>query len=92
MKNPWRVPFTLIMFSSLIFMSITLAVGFRVNRMTGDVEINSNETWSYDPMTIEWGDHWKGYCILGYFCALGMFSLAWFDFIKWERRMRDNGT
>jgi hypothetical protein len=85
MKNEWRVPLTILIFSSLIFTTLTLAVGFRINRVTGEVEINSNETWAYDPMEIEWGAHWKGYCILGFYFALGAFSWAWFDFMKWEK-------
>jgi hypothetical protein len=90
MKNEWRVPFTILTFSSLIFTGVTFAFGFTISRTDGSIQINSNDTWSYDPMEIVWGQYWRYWSLLGFYLSLGIFSYAWFEFMKDEKR-RNNG-
>lgn len=91
MKNEWRVPLTVIMFSSLIFVALTFLFGFEVDRITGEMVITSAVTntnmdqWTYDPMVAVWGSFWRYWCIAGYFGAISIFSIAWFDFMKWDK-------
>lgn len=92
--NEWKVPLAILIMSSLIFVAITMAFGVRINRITGETEIEIalqqqeqeyKDPWIYDPMSIVWSSHWRYYCIAGYFVSLGLFSIAWFEFMKWEK-------
>ena len=97
MKNEWRVPLTLLMFSSLVFTGVTLMFGVSVNRYTGETEYDMmmalkdddyKDPWVYDPMAIVWGDYWRYWCIAGYYSSLAIFSFAWFEYMKWEKENR----
>lgn len=86
----WRIPIAVLVFSSLIFISVTLLFGIEINRFTGEtvyqIEFDDGmkDPWVYDPMTEVWGSFWRYWCILGYFCSLGIFSLFWFEYEKWK--------
>lgn len=86
MNNPWRIPLSLIICSSIIFTAVTFAFGFRINRMTGDFEITNemmgDDSWSYDPMEIVWGSHWKYYAMAGFYVNMAIFTWLFFDYLK----------
>jgi hypothetical protein len=94
MKNEWRVPLTIIMFSSLIFVAVTFLFGVEIDRNTGDMVITTGELendnidrWTYDPMTAVWGKFWRYWCLIGYFGSIGIFSYAWFEYMKDEKEV-----
>ena len=86
----WRIPIVILISSSIIFVCLTMTFGVKINRNTGEavmtMEMNDSDmdSWSYDPMVIVWGEFWRYWCILGYFGSLGIFSLFWFEYMKWK--------
>ena len=95
MINEWRVPLTILLFSSMIFTGVTLLIGVSVNRMTGETELEMmltlkdddyKDPWVYDPMVIVWGEFWRYWALIGYYGALAVFSYSWFEFMKWEKQ------
>lgn len=86
MKNEWRLPLTILIFSSMIFTAFTFGIGFNINRITGELIItmgtNTTDAWSYNPMNTIWSNYWRYYCMLGYYGALAVFSYAWFEYMK----------
>jgi len=95
--NEWKTPIAILIMSSLIFTAATFFFGIRFNRLTGETEIEmmtelkeSGETdpWVYDPMPIVWGSTWRYWCIAGYYGALAVFTIAWFEFMKQEKEQK----
>lgn len=95
--NEWKVPLAILIMSSLIFTAATFAFGIKINRMTKETEIEimtelkengRTDPWSYDPMVIVWGEFWRYWCILGYYGALAVFTVAWFEFMKKEKEQK----
>jgi len=89
MKNAWRVPLTIIMFSSMIFVAVTFLFGVEIDRNSGDLVItneldpnSSIDQWTYDPMTAVWGSLWRYWCMAGYFASISVFTWCWFDYMK----------
>ena len=84
-QYPIKFALSLIIVSGLLFTGITFGLGFRINRNTGDMEINTVldnqgvDTWSYDPMTEVWGDFWQYYALAGFFGSMMMFVYCLFQ-------------
>ena len=85
---PIKMALSIIIVSSLLFTGITFGFGFRIDRNTGDMIINSPltnqnvDTWSYDPMTEVWGDFWQYYALAGFFGSIAMFVFCLFELEK----------
>jgi len=95
--NEWKTPLAILIMSSLIFTAATFFIGIRINRLTGETEIEmmtelkengETDPWVYDPMTIVWGSTWRYWCIAGYYGALAVFTVAWFEFMKQEKEQK----
>jgi len=78
----------------LLLTTITLLFGISINSITGQTEIDMmmelrddpyKDPWIYDPSVIVWGEHWRYWCIAGYYGSLAVFSYAWFEYMKDEK-------
>ena len=84
-QYPIKLALGLIIVSSLIFTTVTFSFGWRVNSVTGEVEINTVldnqcvDAWSYDPMVEVWGGFWQYYALAGFFGSLMMFVYCLFQ-------------
>jgi hypothetical protein len=68
---------------------VTFALGIRINRLTGDLQM-SDDGWTYDPMEIVWGTHWRYFSMAGFYACLAIFTWCWFDWMKATNQNDEN--